>query len=359
MDGLLAETESLWRMAQRKVAQGLGLSLSDADMQATMGQRIDAVVDIWRARKPWGAEPSTPAAAQQVVDEVIALSREIKPMPGVMGVLELADREGVRLALCSSSSMTLITHVTDRLGIRDRFEVIHSAGDDAFGKPHPAPYLATAAKLGVAVGECLAFEDSKAGGLSAASAGMTVVAVPDPSSRGSAKFGFADAVLGSLEQFSLELVTRLASGTALSNMSRPRFHLAFPVRDLAEARQFYGELLECPEGRSSDTWVDFDLFGHQIVAHLELTVEAPTHTNPVDGEAVPARHFGALLSIDAWDTLVQRLSDEGQSFLIEPQIRFEGLPGEQRTFFVTDPSGNALEFKAFADDTLVFRKTAP
>jgi extradiol dioxygenase family protein len=138
-------------------------------------------------------------------------------------------------------------------------------------------------------------------------------------------------------------------------MARPRFHLAFPVRDLAEARAFYGGLLGCPEGRSSPDWVDFDFHGHQIVAHLAPESGAAP-TNPVDGEDVPVRHFGAILEPDAWQALADRLIARGVRFLIEPQTRFAGLPGEQRTMFFLDPSGNALEFKAFADDSQVFAR---
>lgn len=136
----------------------------------------------------------------------------------------------------------------------------------------------------------------------------------------------------------------------------PRFHLAFPVRDLAEARAFYGDLLGCREGRSSDEWVDFDFFGHQIVAHLSPD-EAPYKAhNIVDGEHVPVRHFGIILDMAAWKELAARLSSRDVPFIIEPGIRFEGQPGEQATFFFADPSGNALEFKAFADEGMIFAK---
>ena len=136
-------------------------------------------------------------------------------------------------------------------------------------------------------------------------------------------------------------------------MTRPRFHLAFPVRDLAEARVFYGGVLGCPEGRSAHDWVDFDFHGHQIVAHLAPQEVAP-RTNLVDGEAVPVRHFGLILSPGDWRMLADRLTEAGVRFLIQPTTRFAGQSGEQSTLFVTDPSGNALEFKAFADDSRVF-----
>jgi len=138
-------------------------------------------------------------------------------------------------------------------------------------------------------------------------------------------------------------------------MQRPRFHLAFPVRDLAEARAFYGGLLGCAEGRSADDWVDFDFHGHQIVAHL-APAEAASPTNAVDGEAVPVRHFGVILTPAHWRALAERLKDAGVRFLIAPQVRFAGEAGEQSTMFVLDPSGNALEFKAFADDAMVFAR---
>ncbi len=127
------------------------------------------------------------------------------------------------------------------------------------------------------------------------------------------------------------------------------FHLAFPVHDLAAARRFYGDLLGCPEGRSSEHWIDFDFHGHQIVAHLSPADCAAAASGQVDGEPVPVRHFGIVLAMDDWRALADRLGQAGARFLMEPQVRFVGEPGEQATFFITDPSGNALEFKAFAD----------
>jgi hypothetical protein len=127
------------------------------------------------------------------------------------------------------------------------------------------------------------------------------------------------------------------------------------VRDLAEARAFYGGLLGCAEGRSAPDWVDFDFHGHQIVAHL-APEEGMVATSAVGGEAVPVRHFGVILEIADWEALAQRLKASGVTFLIEPQVRFRGEPGEQATMFFLDPSGNALEFKAFADDAMVFAR---
>jgi extradiol dioxygenase family protein len=135
----------------------------------------------------------------------------------------------------------------------------------------------------------------------------------------------------------------------------PPFHLAFPVDDLAAARQFYGDVLGCPEGRSSERWIDFDLMGHQIVAHLVpagTRAEAPT--NAVDGDDVPVPHFGLVLDMAAWRALADRLEAAGTRFVIEPTIRFAGQPGEQATMFLRDPAGNALEFKAMADPAKLF-----
>ena len=139
-------------------------------------------------------------------------------------------------------------------------------------------------------------------------------------------------------------------------MTTPLFHLAFPVRDIAEARGFYGGLLGCPEGRSSAAWVDFDFYGHQLVAHLAPDECRPAPTGEVDGDAVPVRHFGAILGMDAWHALAVRLQAAGTRFIIEPHVRFPGEVGEQATMFLLDPSGNALEFKSFADMGQVFAK---
>ena len=139
-------------------------------------------------------------------------------------------------------------------------------------------------------------------------------------------------------------------------MSLPPFHLAFPVDDLAAARRFYGDLLGCPEGRSADKWVDFDLYGHQIVAHLTPEQVRARTVNPVDGEDVPVPHFGLVLAMDEWKALAERLQSAAVKFVIAPTIRFEGQPGEQATMFLLDPAGNALEFKAMADPAKLFAK---
>jgi extradiol dioxygenase family protein len=139
-------------------------------------------------------------------------------------------------------------------------------------------------------------------------------------------------------------------------MSLPPFHLAFPVDDLAAARGFYGELLGCPEGRSAPGWVDFDLYGHQIVAHLAPDRAPRRTTNAVDGEDVPVPHFGLVLPKGEWEQLAERLTDADVEFVIPPTVRFAGQPGEQATMFLLDPAGNALEFKAMADPAKLFAK---
>jgi extradiol dioxygenase family protein len=134
------------------------------------------------------------------------------------------------------------------------------------------------------------------------------------------------------------------------------FHLAFPVTSLAKARSFYGDLLQCPEGRSSEHWVDFDLYGHQIVAHLAPEEAGHRSTSQVDGDAVPVRHFGVVLPMPEWQALAERLRAASTQFVIEPHVRFQGEVGEQATMFFLDPCGNALEFKAFNDLSQLFAK---
>ena len=131
------------------------------------------------------------------------------------------------------------------------------------------------------------------------------------------------------------------------------FHLAFPVDNLEKTREFYTETLGCSEGRSSDRWIDFDMYGHQVVAHLIDKVEN-VQTNPVDGDDVPASHFGVILELDDWEALAERLKKIDMNFIIEPHIRFKGEAGEQATMFFLDPCGNALEFKAFKNDDMIF-----
>ena len=136
----------------------------------------------------------------------------------------------------------------------------------------------------------------------------------------------------------------------------PLFHLAFPVTSLEKARAFYGGLLGCPEGRSAEDWVDFNFYGHQIVAHLAPDEAGHRNTSAVDGDNVPVRHFGAVLPMEEWDRLAHKLKAAGVRFIIEPHVRFKGEVGEQATMFLLDPRGNALEFKAFKDISQVFAR---
>ncbi|MEO8676875.1 MAG: VOC family protein [Casimicrobiaceae bacterium] len=146
------------------------------------------------------------------------------------------------------------------------------------------------------------------------------------------------------------------SADHLPTPNYPRFHLAFPVTDLAEARRFYGDFLGCAEGRSSADWVDFDFHGHQIVTHKVAAAAMTDARSLVDGQDVPVRHFGVILDLPAWEALAVRLEAAGVKFIVEPYVRFRGLPGEQATMFFLDPFGNALEFKAFGDIDRLFAK---
>lgn len=136
--------------------------------------------------------------------------------------------------------------------------------------------------------------------------------------------------------------------------SVPRFHLAFPVSDIGKTLSFYRDILGCKTGRSSEKWIDFDFWGHQVVAHLSPDDAGKSASNEVDGHAVPAKHFGVILEWEEWHELADRLKNHSQEFVIEPYIRFKGEPGEQATMFFLDPSGNALEFKAFRDESQIF-----
>lgn len=150
------------------------------------------------------------------------------------------------------------------------------------------------------------------------------------------------------------MVTKGAGVGIVVLMTLRPFHLAFPVHDLAAARAFYGGTLGCAEGRSSTQWIDFDFYGHQIVAHLDPAAEPVAVANEVDGHRVPVPHFGVVLRMADWEALAARVAAAGIGFGIAPHVRFRGQPGEQATMFFRDPSGNALEFKAFADDAMLF-----
>jgi uncharacterized protein len=136
----------------------------------------------------------------------------------------------------------------------------------------------------------------------------------------------------------------------------PTFHLAIPVNDIAKAREFYGRVLQCREGRSTDMWIDFDFYGHQLVVHLDPSHHGPSIANSVDGHSVPVPHFGVVLEWTTWQELADNMKNAGTTFVIEPYIRFKGEVGEQATMFFLDPSGNALEFKAFKDIGQLFAK---
>ena len=136
--------------------------------------------------------------------------------------------------------------------------------------------------------------------------------------------------------------------------ARPAFHLAIPVDDLAAARAFYCDVIGCGTGRTASRWIDLDFFGHQVTLHLVDDLDRFADTNAVDGDRVPARHFGVILERDAWDSLARRLENAGSQFLISPRVRFAGEVGEQATMFLTDPAGNALEFKSFNEPDQVF-----
>jgi extradiol dioxygenase family protein len=154
----------------------------------------------------------------------------------------------------------------------------------------------------------------------------------------------------------LSFKTTAKTNTRTSMSTIQPFHLAFPVNDLAAARTFYGSTLGCPEGRSSDEWIDFDFFGHQLVAHLAPEECGHASSNEVDGHQVPVKHFGVVLTMPDWHALAEKLTHSGIKFIIEPQIRFKGKVGEQATMFFLDPAGNALEFKAFEDPSQLFAK---
>ena len=139
-------------------------------------------------------------------------------------------------------------------------------------------------------------------------------------------------------------------------MALQPFHLAFPVKDLAETRAFYEGLLGCKIGRTSDRWMDFDFWGNQLTAHLTESGDSQAPTNHVDGKDVPVKHFGAILGMEEWQALANKLKDNGINFIVEPYVRFKGQPGEQATMFFLDPSGNAIEFKAFRKQSMIFAK---
>ena len=357
MDGLLLESESLWRTAEVEAVTRLGLPLTNEDFDSTMGVRMRDVARIWYQRFPWEG-PTPDEVAEQVIDRLIELLAGRQCLPGVLDAIQLCADEGMRLALCSSSDERIIDAVLSELGIGHRFELTHSAEHNEHGKPHPEPFLSTATKLGVDPRRCLVFEDSVTGCVSAKAAGMTVVAVPDRDARPNPAFGIADVVLPSLEHLGESTLSLLAQGIPVPTLSRPRFRLTIPVKDLPATRRFYGEILGCPEGRSGDTWVDFDLWGHQIVAQtIGEKVDAQADDGPI-----PIRHFGLLLHHSALDELITRLAAHDVPLIVEPSPQSEGptqgnhqgpVQGNKRCV-VHDPGGNVLSFESTSDDRHVF-----
>jgi sugar-phosphatase len=209
MDGVLIDSEPLWRRAERAAFARVGLDLSDSDCRQTMGLRSDEVVDLWYRRRPWSGV-GLDEVVRDMEGRVANLVRsEGRPLPGVECAIDELRRAGIRLALASSSDRELIRVVLATLGLEDSFEVVCSAVDEDRGKPDPAVYLSAIRGLGVAAAECVAFEDSVAGVASAASAGLRVIAVPAANQFDDAGFEAADLKLRSLEEFSVEVLSSL------------------------------------------------------------------------------------------------------------------------------------------------------
>jgi len=200
MDGVLIDSEPLWRRAEIEIFGDVGLRLSERDCRRTQGLRIDDAVGYWFARAPW-AGPSCEDVARAIVDRVAGLiGEEGKPLPGVYRSLDIARAQGWRLGLASSSSAFLIETVLDRFGLQDAFEATHSAQSEPFGKPHPAVYLSTAASMGIDPSHCVAVEDSVNGVVSAIAARMRCIAIPAPENRRDPRFAIATGQLASLER---------------------------------------------------------------------------------------------------------------------------------------------------------------
>lgn len=214
MDGLLVDSEPLWRKAEVKVFGELGVPMTEALCNEVMGLRIDEVVHYWRRRFPWDAAVSEAVVVDRIMDTMLALiAQEARPMKGVIEILNYFQSKNIRIALASSSSMVLIEAVLQKLGITNYFEVLRSAETEAYGKPHPAVYIETAKVLGVEPEDCLVFEDSGFGLIAAKAALMKAVAVPDPNYFGEAKFGIADACLHNLLEFDDVLFHKLSGET--------------------------------------------------------------------------------------------------------------------------------------------------
>jgi mannitol-1-/sugar-/sorbitol-6-/2-deoxyglucose-6-phosphatase len=209
MDGLLIDSEPLWKQAELDIFVPLGVPLTYEMTKETTGLRVDEVVQYWRSRYPWEGA-SSQKVDDRIVERLVQLVNESgSPMAGVDQLIELISKTGLPMAIASSSSSVIIEAVLARLGIEHRMTVIHSAEHETHGKPHPGVYITTAEKLGVSPAECLAFEDSANGVLSAKAAKMICVAVPDPGVRGDKRFGIADLVIDSLDDFSPDMFREL------------------------------------------------------------------------------------------------------------------------------------------------------
>jgi len=209
MDGLLIDSEPLWKQAEIKVFNEVGVPLTREMTNKTMGIRLDEVVEFWHSRYPW-YKPAKKEVERRVVDELIKLIEQSgSPMSGVDKALKVIDDASLPMAIASSSNEEIIDAVLLKLGIRGSMEVVHSAQHEDYGKPHPAVYMSTAQKLGVKPEECLALEDSVNGVISAKAAKMTCIAVPEPNLRGDSGYGASDKVIDSLEELTQELIADL------------------------------------------------------------------------------------------------------------------------------------------------------
>ena len=213
MDGLLIDSEPIWRRVEAKVFGGLGLPVNEDDMRLVMGMRIDEVVGYWYQQHPW-SKVSHEQVIEDIVDGVVAaIKAEGQALSGVDHVLSTCSEAGLPLAIASSSHYRIIEAVVEKLGIKDKFELIRSAQNEAFGKPHPAVFISTAKDLGVDVAECLVFEDSINGVIAAKAAKMKCIAVPEPENQNDQRFAIADMVIDSLEDFGLSMIDRLSSSS--------------------------------------------------------------------------------------------------------------------------------------------------
>jgi len=206
MDGLLIDSEPLWQEAEIKVFSTVGVPLTMDMTTQTTGLRTDEVVGYWHKRYPWEA-PTQQEVSKQIDETVIALIREKgMPMPGVNEAFSICEKAHLPIAIASSSPMLLISTVLEKFGLSDKVKIIHSAHDEAYGKPHPAVYISTADELGVHPDHCLTFEDSANGVLAAKAAKMKCIAIPEPALRGDKRFGIADMILHSLHDFNSEML---------------------------------------------------------------------------------------------------------------------------------------------------------